>query len=86
MLVKIRSGIHFLAFSRNDEIEPDETQRIAFALLSLDFWGVSFGVRLFRVYADNWDIDDFFDRALIGINLNHGRIIIDLLFMRLMVN
>lgn len=85
-MIKVRNGIHFFAFERNDDIEPDETQRIAFALLSIDFWGVSFGFRLFRVYADNWDIDDFFDRALLGVNLNHGRIIIDFLFLRLMVN
>lgn len=85
MLVKFRNGIHFFAWFRNDEIEPDEDQRIAFALLSLDFWGISFGLRIFRVYADNWDIDDFFDRALLGVNLNHGRLIFDILFIRLQI-
>lgn len=84
-MINFRYGIHILSWRRNDEIELDSMQRIAFSLLSIDFWGVSGGIRVFRVYTPDFDIDDFFDRSLLGININHGRLIIEILFMRLMI-
>lgn len=84
-MIHFRDGIHFLSCLRNDDIEPDETQRIALSLLSIDFWGVNFGIRAFRVYTPDYDIDDFFDRALLGININHGRLIVEILFTRLII-
>lgn len=84
-MINFRYGIHILSWLRKDQIEPDSMQRIAFSLLSIDFWGVSFGIRVFRVYTPDFDIDDFFDRSLLGVNINHGRLIIEILFMRLMI-
>lgn len=84
-MINFRYGIHILSWLRKDDIEPGSMQRIAFSLLSIDFWGVSFGIRVFRVYTPDFDIDDFFDRSLLGVNINHGRLIIEILFMRLMI-
>lgn len=85
MLIKIKEGLHFFAFERNDKIDADEKQRIAFALLSIDFWGVSFGIRIFRIYTGDHMVDDFFDRALLGVNINHGRLIIEIAFIRMQI-
>jgi hypothetical protein len=86
-LFYLRSGLHILAALRPPEpdAEPDDENRVAFSLLSLDAWGISFGVRICRVYTGDYDIDDFFDRALLGINLNHGRLILDVAFLRVML-
>lgn len=100
-LFYLRSGLHLFAIPTKDDPErqycpycngtekekcPEHSEpRVAFALLSLDAWGISVGLRVCRVYTGDFNIDDFFDRALIGININHGRIILDIAFIRVML-
>lgn len=88
-LIAFREGIHAGAIIEPDNgkyAEPGDT-KLMFALASVDAYGKTLGARLLRFRAeDDTDApDDFFDRALVGITICHGRLILEILFIRIML-
>lgn len=87
-LIAFKSGIHFLCSIVPDKGkygEPGDT-KLMWSLASIDLYGKVFGVRALRIRTeDDTDNtpDDFFDRALAGLTICHGQLIIEILFVRL---
>lgn len=80
-LIYFRSGIHFLAYKRPSSFRTREPQddEIAFAVFSIDAHINRFALRVIRWHGEQ-EIDDYFDRAVLGINLHaQAGLIIDIL-------
>lgn len=86
-LIYFRSGVHFFAYKRPSSFrlrEPDESE-VVFALFSIDAHVNRFALRVIRWYGEQ-EIDDYFDRAILGINIHaKAGVIIDIFGMYLKI-
>jgi len=62
-------------------------RELIISLLSLGFQKYSTGIRLLKVGLDSSEsnIDEFYDRSLLGISKNYNSIIVELLYFRIQI-
>lgn len=69
--IYFRSGIHFICHNRPSSFRTREPQddEVSFAAFSIDCHINRFALRFVRWHSEQ-EIDDYFDRALFGINFH----------------
>lgn len=81
--------INFLAITKKhtNEHASEGEQELVVSLISVSFKAYSTGIRFFKIGLDSSEsnIDEFYDRCLLGISRNYKSLIVEILFFRIQI-
>lgn len=66
--------------------DSQDDRRCVFSVLNTERHSGCKGVRLFKIASNSAGMDDYWDRGVFGIFLHYDRLVIELLWVRIMVS